>query len=108
MYYHNPEERATKELLPGIRARTFWGEKMLVSLVDLDAGAVLPNHSHPHEQCSYVLSGELHFTVGGETKLVNAGEVVIIPGDVEHSATVGPEPARVVDSFSPVREDYKY
>jgi quercetin dioxygenase-like cupin family protein len=108
MYFHNPDERAVKELLPGIRARTFWGQNMLLSLVELDAGAVLPNHSHPHEQSSYVLSGELHFTVGAETKLVKAGEVVIIPGDVEHSATVGPEPARVLDTFSPVREDYKY
>jgi len=52
MYYYNPEEREAKELVPGINAKTFWAEKMLAAVVDLDPNVQLPRHSHPHEQSS--------------------------------------------------------
>jgi hypothetical protein len=32
----------------------------------------------------------------------------IIPGGVVHSVRVGATPARALDIFSPVREEYKY
>ncbi len=45
----------------------------------------------------------------GETTTVGPGGVFFIPGNVEHSVVVkGTETARVVDIFSPIREDYKY
>ena len=59
MYFYNPEEKQPRELAPGITARTFWGENMLMAVVDLAAGSALPRHSHPHEQAGTVLSGEL-------------------------------------------------
>ena len=108
MYFHDPEIRAQKELLAGVRARTFWGENMLLAIVDLDADAVIPTHSHPHEQGGIVLQGEMEFTIAGETRQVKPGDVYIIPGGVEHSVKVGPQPTRVLDIFSPVREEYKY
>lgn len=108
MYFHDPSSRAFKDLFPGVRTRTFWGERHLLSLVDLDAGCFLPRHSHPHEQSTYVLEGELEFEVGDQKRLIRAGEVVIIPGGVEHLVKVGSKPARVLDVFCPVREDFKY
>ncbi len=108
MPFYNPQERAVKDWLPGMHIRTFWGENQLLSLVDLDADTVLPRHSHPHEQSTFVLEGELEFELAGETRLVKAGELIIIPGGVEHVAKVGPHPVRVLDTFSPVREDFKY
>jgi quercetin dioxygenase-like cupin family protein len=108
MYFHNPETRSFKEIAPGIRLRSFWGENITLTLVDLDANAVLPTHSHPHEQGSYILEGELEFTIEGYAHRARAGEVVIIPGGAVHSARVGPIPAKVLDVFYPVREDFKY
>ena len=108
MYFYNPEERASKELFPGITARTFWGDKMLAAVVDLEANAVLPRHSHPHEQAGVVLQGSLELTIAGETRLLQPGEVYVIPGNVEHSGRTGDRPAKVMDIFSPVREEYKY
>jgi quercetin dioxygenase-like cupin family protein len=108
MYFHNPEERPYKEIFPGVRARTFWGENLLLALVDLEANTVLPTHSHPHEQSTYVLEGELEFDVAGESRTVKPGNVIVIPGDAEHTVKVGAQPARVLDVFSPVREDFKY
>lgn len=108
MYFIDPIHREYKELLAGVNARTFWGENMLLALVDLDANAIVPSHSHHHEQCGIVLDGELQFTIGGETKTLMPGQMYIIPSDTEHSVVVGSKPARVLDVFSPVREEYKF
>jgi quercetin dioxygenase-like cupin family protein len=108
MFFYNPKDRETKQLLPGILARTFWGSNLMLAVIDLEANALLPNHSHPHEQGGIVLEGELEFTVGGEAKLLHPGDLYIIPGGMEHSVRVGPTPSRVMDIFSPVREEFKY
>ena len=108
MYYYDPTERAAKELAPGINARTFWGEKMLTAVVDLDPHTELPSHSHPHEQIGIVITGEIEFVVDGQTKTLQAGDVYVIPGGVEHEARTFDQPVQVMDVFSPVREEYKY
>ena len=108
MYYYTPSQRPPKELIPGINARTFWGEKMLVAVVELDPHVHLPVHSHPHEQAGTVLEGEIEFTVAGETRRLKPGDVYVIPGGVEHEARTFDHPVRVMDVFSPVREEYKY
>jgi quercetin dioxygenase-like cupin family protein len=109
MFYFNPEERKIKYLTEAIHARTFWGENMLLAVVDLEAGSILPVHSHPHEQCGYVITGELELTIGGETRILHPGEVYFIPGGIEHGArVVSPETAQVIDVFSPVRVDLQY
>jgi quercetin dioxygenase-like cupin family protein len=108
MYFNNPEDRKRKLLVPGIQIRTFWGENMLLSVVDFEANAVVPAHSHPQEQIIYLIEGNIIVDVGGETHSLRAGEFVIVPGGVEHSAKVGPDSARGLDIFSPVREDLKY
>ena len=107
-FFHNPEDRPPKELAPGINARTFWGEKMLAAVVDLDPHVHLPLHSHPHEQVGIVLEGEIEMTVAGERKLLRPGEVYVIPGGVEHEARTFEQPVKVMDVFSPVREEYQY
>jgi quercetin dioxygenase-like cupin family protein len=108
MYFYDLSQRRSKELLPGIQARTFWGEKMLTAVVDLEPHVHLPAHSHPHEQAGIVINGEIELTVAGETQRLKAGDVYIIPGGVEHSARTFERPAQVMDVFSPVRNEYKY
>ena len=107
-YFNDLENREAKELAPGVMARTFWGNKMLLSIVDLEPGAVVPLHSHPHEQAGTVINGRLQLTIAGETRWVESGATYIIPGGIEHKAVGGDEPTRVLDIFSPVREDYQY
>jgi quercetin dioxygenase-like cupin family protein len=107
-YFYDPAERTPKEIFPGVVSRTFWGEKMLLSLLELEPGCVVPLHSHPHEQVGILLEGEFEFTIGGETRHVKAGDIFVIPGGVEHTLTVGDKPVRALDIFSPVREDYQW
>lgn len=108
MVYYDPQTRQKKDLLTGVHARTFWGENLMLAVVDLDANAVIPPHRHVHEQGGIILEGEIEFTVAGEARRLHPGDLYIIPGDVEHSARVGAQPAKVMDIFSPVRQEYKY
>ncbi len=108
MFYYNAADREVKDLITGIHARTFWGEKMMMVIVELDANATLPKHNHPHEQGGMVLEGELEFIIGGETRLLRPGDLYIIPGGVDHEVQVGVTPAKFLDIFNPLREEYKY
>jgi quercetin dioxygenase-like cupin family protein len=107
-YYCDVENREAKEIVPGVRIRTFWAKEMLLSMVDIDAHAVVPMHNHPHEQAGTIISGRLQMTIDGEARWLEPGDSYIIPGGVDHKAVAGDEPARALDIFSPVREEYQY
>jgi quercetin dioxygenase-like cupin family protein len=95
------------QLFPGCRIRTPYGQNLMLSYVEIDEGADVPEHHHPHEQAGMVISGRLEFTIGQETRTVEAGAMFLIPPDVPHRVkNIGPGPALVLDVFSPVREDY--
>ena len=107
-YFKHVEERETLELAPGARTHTFWGENMLLSLVEIDANALVPLHTHPHEQAGIVVEGEMEMGIGGEVKTLKPGDMYIIPGGVEHYAKGLAHPVKALDVFSPVREEFKY
>ncbi len=107
-YFIDASDRKAKELAPGARTRTFWGEQMLLSLVEIDANSEVPLHTHPHEQGGIIIEGELEMSIGGEVKLLKVGDMYIIPGNVEHYAKAYAVKAVALDIFSPVREEFKY
>ncbi len=100
--------RARKELAPGVVTQTYWAQKLLLSRVEMAPNAVVPTHSHPHEQGLIVLSGALELLIDGGKELLTTGALYLIPGDVEHCAIAGPAGCTVVDVFSPVREALQY
>jgi quercetin dioxygenase-like cupin family protein len=108
MPFYDPTKRTAKQLFPGLTIRPFWGENLLVSVVDIKPNTVVPVHSHPHEQCSYLVEGELEFNLDGERRTMRSGDLVVIPGGTEHSLITGPQPVLLLDMFSPVREDFKF
>ena len=95
-----------RELAPGFRARLLHTAQMTVARVDVAAGAVLPEHAHPHEQITTLLAGDFELTVGGETRRLAPGAVVVIPGGVSHGARAFSD-CQVLDVFQPPREDYQ-
>ncbi len=107
-YFIDAASREPLELVPGARTRTFWGEQMLFSLVEVDADSEVPLHTHPHEQGGIIVEGELEMGVDGEVKLLKPGDMYIIPGNVEHYAKAYTTKAIALDIFSPVREEFKY
>lgn len=94
------------EIFGGVFRRTIvWGERAMVVEVDLPKGSVVTPHSHPHEQCGYLVSGKLEFTVEGTTGLIEPGGGWAVPGGATHSV-VALEDSIAIDVFSPVREEY--
>ena len=71
----------------------------------IDDGTLLPEHSHPHEQWLNLIEGELELTVGGETRVIHPGITVYIPSNIPHSGKALTE-CKVIDVFTPVREDF--
>lgn len=94
------------EICPGCRLRTPHGEKLMLSYLEMDAGAEIPLHDHPHEQGGILLKGKLQLTIGDETQTLAPGAMFFIPANVPHKAMAMDVPAVVLDAFSPVREDY--
>ena len=96
------------ELAAGVSARPLFGEGAMINLIELEPGATVPMHSHPHEQLGLVLRGMQALVVDGEPHELGPMEGYVIPGGVEHSAvTGGRDGALVVDVFQPVREDLR-
>jgi len=90
----------------GIRRRVLehTPEMMLVK-VHFEEGASAPEHAHPHVQASYILSGRFEFTIGGQAKIVAAGDTLIIPGNTLHSGR-SLEEGELIDCFTPRRDDF--
>lgn len=66
-----------------------------------------PMHSHPHEQTTYVASGEILFLCEGRQPVrMTAGDLYAIPPSIPHSIQLLSASARLVDSFTPIREDF--
>ena len=105
--FFDSTEVQRREIVPGVSIRTMWGEKVMMSLVETAPRAVVPNHSHPHEQAGLMLQGEFDLTIGGETRRMRPGDAYVIPGGVEHSVLGSDGWALALDIFSPPREEYQ-
>ena len=99
-------ELELKRIWDGVNARVVSGERLSLGVVELDPGAVVPEHRHEHEQLGMVLRGSMRFRIGDETRELGPGETWTIPSNVPHEVTAGPEGAVVIDVFAPVREDW--
>ena len=94
------------QVFDGIKARRVEGERVTLAIVELDPGAVVPEHRHAHEQNGMVITGQMTFRVGSEERVLGPGGTWRILGNVPHTATAGPQGAVVIDVFSPIRTDW--
>lgn len=106
MPFINWDQIPFNELAPGVRIRAPYGENLMLSLLEMDEGAVVNRHHHPHEQGGILLEGRMELSIGDDTRMVEPGEAYLIPPGVPHRAVAVGGPARALDIFSPVREDY--
>lgn len=95
-----------REVVPGYRARFVHSEHTTHAYWEIDPHIPLPEHAHPHEQIVNMLEGVFVLTVDGEEHELTAGSCLVIPGNVPHSG-VARTPCRILDVFSPVREEYR-
>ncbi|MEC7227412.1 MAG: cupin domain-containing protein, partial [Candidatus Latescibacterota bacterium] len=97
MPFVNPGDLPQLELFPGIVSALASGDNLMLSFLEMEQGAEVAEHSHPHEQAGLVLAGKLRFRIGQEEKVAGPGEAFIIPPNVVHWGVVEEGPAKVLD-----------
>ena len=94
----------------GLERKIIHTENLMTVLIDFSDGPwdkPEPPHSHPHEQSSYVAGGEImFFCEGEEDQHLKAGDMFAVPSGKKHTIQLLTEKVRLVDSFSPIREDF--
>lgn len=104
--FHLLDTLPRREIVPGVRIRIVAGAQLMLSIVDLDEGSEVPTHQHPHEQAGLVLSGMIEMWIGDERRRLGPGDAYLAPGGTPHGARPVDGPARVLDAFHPVRDEY--
>ena len=105
MGFYSTNRLPRKDVLEGIRVGSVRLEHLMLTHFTFEAGAVVPPHSHPHEQITFLVKGEMEFTLEGETRRIRAGEGCAVPPDAKHSVVALTE-AVAIDCWHPIREDY--
>jgi quercetin dioxygenase-like cupin family protein len=90
----------------GIERQMVWGDRVMVCRLRIAPRTVTPVHSHPHEQVTLVEQGPVEFTIDGQTRIVQTGDVLVFPSHIRHGATMLDQEVVLIDIFSPPREDF--
>ena len=95
----------TEHLNPLLDRQFVAGEKSMLARLILRKGCIVPLHSHENEQITYILEGALKFSLQAKEIIVRAGEILVIPSNVPHSAEAL-EDTVDLDVFCPPRADW--
>ena len=100
------DERTLIDLGGGTTRRILsYNEELMAVEVGFETGAMGSVHTHPHTQCSYVLSGRFSYSVEGESVELNPGDSIVVPANLPHG-TVCLEKGVLLDVFTPMRKDF--
>ncbi len=100
------EELKPIDLGGGVTRRILSHNPELMAVeVAFETGAEGAVHTHPHTQCSYVLSGRFLYTVEGEGVELTPGDSIVVPSNLPHG-TVCLEKGALLDIFTPERQDF--
>jgi quercetin dioxygenase-like cupin family protein len=109
-YFNNVNDETTgiKRILgEGISTRIFCGDQAMLSIVTIGPNAKGKIHSHPQEQWGFLIEGSGIRIQGNEKIVINKGDFWQTPGGVDRGIIGGSEGAKVLDIFSPPRDEYK-
>src|SRR4051812_2640673 len=95
------------EIWEGVVGRVVGGERSTLAVIELDPGAVVPEHSHDNEQLGVLVAGSMTFRIGDETRELGPGGTWRIPSNTPHDVIAGPAGAVAVESFVPARMDWE-
>lgn len=100
----------TPEIIAEDRKRYLaYTENLMMVVIDFENGPVSepdPPHSHPHEQITYVVAGDVNFFLDGDPTHLVPGDMVTIPPNMEHTVQPLTEHVRLLDAFYPLRQDF--
>ncbi|MFC6295198.1 cupin domain-containing protein [Lactiplantibacillus daoliensis] len=90
------------------------GDGLMDTLVIFERGlkpdATIPFHKHVHVQTTYVLKGSFKFAIKysdhTDVQEVHVGDSIYFPSNHEHGCIPLEDDSRLLDSFTPIREDF--
>ena len=88
-----------------VRRVLAYSDDLMVVENTFEKGAVGSLHHHPHTQITYVVKGKFEFTIGGEKRIVQAGDTMLKKDGIEHGC-VCLEAGVLLDIFNPYRKDF--
>jgi quercetin dioxygenase-like cupin family protein len=103
------DEMSVTKIREGAERRLGHTDNLMIVVVDFHDGPKDhpdPLHFHPHEQVSYVAEGEVLVIIGDQETRLRPGDIFLVPSGVPHSIQQLTEHARLVDCFTPIREDF--
>jgi quercetin dioxygenase-like cupin family protein len=92
---------------PGIEVQPVIGESLMTCWIAMQPGAVVAEHSHPNEQLGVVVEGSVTLTANGASRTLDVGDAYAVMPDLPHQAVAGPHGVLLVETFVPVRDDYR-
>jgi quercetin dioxygenase-like cupin family protein len=93
-------------ICPGIKRQTVSsGTSMYQMVATLEAGSKMPEHHHPQEQIIHILAGRMRLIVSGVAHELSTGDSFYLADNVPHAVETLEE-TRVLDTFSPPRDEY--
>jgi quercetin dioxygenase-like cupin family protein len=102
-------DMAPQQIGEGAERRVAHTDDLMLVVVDFFDGPNSqpdPPHAHPHQQVCYVAEGEILFIMDGEQAHLESGDVFLVPSGRPHTIQRLTEHVRLVDCFTPIREDF--
>jgi quercetin dioxygenase-like cupin family protein len=103
-------EHTPSEVKPGVTRSMLYTEKLHMAVIDFSDGPWNkpdPYHNHVHDQVTYVAEGELIFFCEDEPEQrLCAGDIFSVPSNKKHTIQLLSKTARLIDSFTPLRQDF--
>ncbi len=102
-------EAAPREIAEGVTRYLISTDSLMMVAFEFTNGPSrgrIAHHTHPHEQISYVLSGEIAYFVGDEKTVLKSGDMIAIPSNTPHTIQLISKTAKLIDAFHPIREDF--
>ncbi|MDH7499288.1 MAG: cupin domain-containing protein [candidate division NC10 bacterium] len=96
-----------RSLVEGAASRLLFGERIMLSFIEIAPHTHFPRHRHAEEQFMVVLEGEIDEIVEDRIVRLGKGDVCYLPSNVEHGGYTHESPCRAIDIFSPPRADYR-
>jgi quercetin dioxygenase-like cupin family protein len=109
MAFYKPGEVTAEIFGPGRSRVAVHTDNLMMVIFDFEDGPAEkpdPLHSHPHEQISYIASGKVMYYLGDEQQTMETGDMVTIAPNLPHAIQALTPKVRLVDAFTPVREDF--
>lgn len=103
------EDMPAYQIRDGAERRLGHTDNLMIVVVDFYDGPKEqpdPPHSHPHEQVSYVAEGEVLFFIDGQQTHLRPGDIYLVPSGKPHTIQQLTQHVRLIDCFTPIREDF--